>query len=108
MAAAVIDICRVEGISVPSELSIVGFDNTKIATMTLPKLSTIRQPMADFGARSAEILQSLISGSDDALDLPQDYGKMLPELVIRNSVKDLRNRDHALAQKLTPRESECT
>lgn len=108
MAAAVIDVCRVEGISVPSELSVVGFDDTKIATMTSPKLSTIRQPIAYSGSRAAEILQSLISNSEDVLDMPDDHGKMVPELVIRNSVKDLRNRDNLLAQKLTPRESECT
>jgi LacI family transcriptional regulator len=47
MAAAAIAAAHRRGLNVPAELTIVGFDDTQIATTLWPALTTIRQPIAD-------------------------------------------------------------
>ena len=48
------------GISVPKELSIVGFDDISLARQIFPALTTIRQPL---GAMAREATLALIEGS---------------------------------------------
>ena len=45
MAAGVIAAAHKSGISVPDELSIAGFDDSVIATVVWPQLTTVRQPI---------------------------------------------------------------
>ena len=54
MAAGVLHAARERGITVPDELSIVGFDDTSIAAHIWPPLSTVRWPIASM-ARSAAL-----------------------------------------------------
>jgi len=53
---------RAGGVSVPGDLSIVGFDDLYIASYTAPPLTTIRQPMKEMGRRAADILLRLVRG----------------------------------------------
>lgn len=46
MAAAAVGVAHRRGLNVPGDLSIVGFDDTAIATSIWPALTTIRQPVA--------------------------------------------------------------
>ncbi|QRM57884.1 LacI family transcriptional regulator (plasmid) [Sinorhizobium sp. BG8] len=43
---------RILGFSVPEDISVVGFDNTRYAALMNPPLTTIAQPTADIGERS--------------------------------------------------------
>ena len=46
------------GLRVPEDISIVGFDDLRLARMVTPRLTTIRQPFKDIGARAVdEIVQ---------------------------------------------------
>lgn len=45
MAAAVISVARGRGIAVPRSLSVVGFDDSEIASMIFPQLTTVRLPV---------------------------------------------------------------
>lgn len=56
MAAATIAAAYRRHIDVPGELSIVGFDDTSIAAIISPQLTTVRQPMADLAARAISLL----------------------------------------------------
>jgi LacI family transcriptional regulator len=56
MAAGVMAIAGHMGISVPDELSIGGFDDSSIASIVWPRLSTIRQPVKEMGERAADML----------------------------------------------------
>ena len=59
----------------------VGFDDVFLAAATSPPLTTIRQPLAQIGARAVEMLIEIIGGS-----LPRDHREIVsPELVLRAS-----------------------
>lgn len=53
---------RSAGVSVPGDLSVVGFDDLFVASYTSPPLTTVRQPMKEMGRRAAEIVLALLRG----------------------------------------------
>lgn len=44
------------GIRVPEDISVIGFDDTLMARMTIPALTTLRQPFRGMAARALELL----------------------------------------------------
>jgi LacI family transcriptional regulator len=56
MAAAAIAIAHRRNLDVPSDVTVVGFDDTSIATTIWPELTTIRQPVAKMSGRATELL----------------------------------------------------
>ena len=56
MAAAVAAIALGMGIRIPAELSIAGFDDTPIASLLWPALTTVHQPIADMASTAVEIV----------------------------------------------------
>ena len=44
------------GIRVPEQISVVGFDDSLLALMTVPPLTTVRQPLRRMGGRAVEVL----------------------------------------------------
>jgi DNA-binding LacI/PurR family transcriptional regulator len=67
------------GLSVPRDISIVGFDDNEFATQVFPPLTTVRQSFATVGARCMEILLALVDG------VPVDVTPAVPEIVVRSS-----------------------
>jgi len=70
------------GLSVPGEVSVVGFDDIQSAAYSTPSLTTVRQPLAEMGQRGAQVLLERI-GNNDA-EHPAEI-VMAPELVVRES-----------------------
>lgn len=62
MAAGVFAAAAELGLSVPQDLSIVGFDDTMIARLTNPPLTTVRQPVFDMACRATERLIEAADG----------------------------------------------
>ncbi|MBT3378436.1 MAG: LacI family DNA-binding transcriptional regulator [Lentisphaerae bacterium] len=60
MAFAVLDELRSLGLNVPGDVSVVGFDNSLIAPLASPPLTTIQQPLVAMGKRAAELLDEVI------------------------------------------------
>jgi LacI family transcriptional regulator, galactose operon repressor len=56
MAAAAIAMAHRNRLDVPAEISIVGFDDTRLATTIWPALTTIRQPVAAMARQATELL----------------------------------------------------
>jgi LacI family transcriptional regulator len=79
MAAGVVHAARERGIDVPSDLSIIGFDDTPIAAHIWPPLTTVRWPIISM-ARSAALKLLTSSGEEDE-DVPE------PSLFISRLVK---------------------
>ncbi|MFD6416388.1 LacI family DNA-binding transcriptional regulator [Streptomyces sp. NPDC060194] len=81
LALGAIRAARRRGLSVPADVSIVGFDDSAFMTATEPPLSTVRQPIEAIGRAAVDLLCSQIRGSQ------AHAGELLfePELVVRGS-----------------------
>ena len=58
MAAGVLSIAHQKGMKVPADLSIAGFDDTDLASLVWPGLTTMRQPIRAMAERAADLLFS--------------------------------------------------
>ena len=71
-----------QGLSIPKDLSVCGFDDTPSARVVWPQLTTVRQPIAEMASAAAEMLITRRFGQDD--DGPAD--RMLDfEIAMRDS-----------------------
>lgn len=68
MAIGFMNYCVDHGIKVPDDLSVVGFGDTKIASIYRPKLTTVSIPYYDIGAISIRALIKRIKHEADILD----------------------------------------
>lgn len=81
MAAGVIDAAIAATLGVPGDLRVVGFDDTRIAQLTRPRLTTVRVPMAEMGAAAIELLCKRLAEPDR----PSERVTLDTELVVRES-----------------------
>ena len=72
MAIGALEYCRTKGLKVPTDVSVVGFDDVAMAPLLTPRLTTVRQPADEMGMGAAELLIDLIQGETKP-DLPQPY-----------------------------------
>ena len=61
MAAAVVKTAREAGVDMPSQLSVAGFDDSDLASMISPALTTIRRPLSDMAKTATERLLAMIN-----------------------------------------------
>lgn len=66
MAAAVIAEAQRRGLDVPRDLTVVGFDDTLIASTIWPELTTIQQPIARMAAEAVDMLVAAVRGQAGA------------------------------------------
>ncbi|MBN9202335.1 MAG: LacI family transcriptional regulator [Microbacterium sp. SCN 70-18] len=64
MARGAMSVLTAAGIRVPEDISIVGFDDSPVATSVTPALTTMRQPSFAQGERMASILLDLLAGRE--------------------------------------------
>ena len=82
MAAGVIAAAHKSGISVPEELSIAGFDDSVIATVVWPQLTTVRQPIKEMAAAAVNMVTKQCRGQTEE----NSTARKLPvKLIIRES-----------------------
>lgn len=62
MAVGVLRAARVQRLTVPHDLSVVGFDDVESASITTPSLTTIKQPLQGLGRMGVEVLYRLLRG----------------------------------------------
>jgi LacI family transcriptional regulator len=55
-AFGALEACREHGLRVPEDMSIVGFDDVPQASLVYPKLTTVRQPLAQMGREAVNLL----------------------------------------------------
>lgn len=82
-AIGAITALREEGLRVPEDVSVVGFDDVLIASTTNPPLTTIHQPLRAMGQAAATTLLTVLRH-----EMPQPYPQAItvyPHLVVRSS-----------------------
>jgi DNA-binding LacI/PurR family transcriptional regulator len=81
MALGVVRGARRDGLDVPRDVSVVGFDDSLLMSSTDPPLTTVRQPIEAMGRGAVATLMSQIGGA------PVSTEELLfaPELVVRGS-----------------------
>ena len=77
MAAGALPVLQAAGRRVPTDVSVVGFDDILIAGTSDPPLTTVRQPLEEMGRAAADTLLATIRG--DAVEKQQ----LLPTSLIR-------------------------
>jgi LacI family transcriptional regulator len=60
LAIGAIRAARARGLSVPEDISVVGFDDVEQATMITPELTTVRQPLEEMGRMAVTLLTRLL------------------------------------------------
>ena len=69
------------GRRVPDHVSVVGFDDLRLAAHTTPPLTTVHQPAFEIAQRATQLLLDLAGGRD----VPQRLHLLEPGLVVRGS-----------------------
>jgi LacI family transcriptional regulator len=80
-ALGVIEAARERGLRIPEDLSVVGFDDTQIARMASPPLTTVRQPLREIGG--VALRTALRLAADEKID--SHHVELATSLVVRGS-----------------------
>jgi LacI family transcriptional regulator len=81
LAIGAIRVLKDEGIRVPEDISVIGFDNIESSNYYIPRLTTIHQPVDEIGEQAALILHRRINGGPSP-----DPETIIPhKLIIRES-----------------------
>ena len=62
VAIGALHAARGRGLSVPEDLSVVGFDDTAQAVIVTPKLTSVSQPLAELGRTGVSLLTRILDG----------------------------------------------
>ncbi|MEJ5257372.1 MAG: LacI family DNA-binding transcriptional regulator [Fervidobacterium sp.] len=85
MAIGAMQALKENGLKIPDEVSIVGFDDIELASYVIPSLTTVRRPMYQLGSFAAHMLLSVIQNKEaDISNVVLDVS-----LVIRDSTKKI-------------------
>ncbi|MEV0595808.1 LacI family DNA-binding transcriptional regulator [Nonomuraea cavernae] len=81
MALGAIRACRERGLSVPGDVSVVGYDDSPLIAHTDPPLTTVRQPVQAMAAAAVDTLLEAVAGA------PARHSELVfqPELIVRGS-----------------------
>jgi LacI family transcriptional regulator len=81
LAVWLLDICREEGLRVPEDISVVGFDNNILAITTRPRLTTVQSPLVELARTALMLFQQQLRGEKP----PPRPVLIEPHLVARDS-----------------------
>ncbi|MDP5255059.1 MULTISPECIES: HTH-type transcriptional repressor PurR [unclassified Vibrio] len=85
MALGLISRLQQNGLKVPEDISVIGYDNIELAEYFSPPLTTVHQPKRRVGKNAFEILMARIKNKQNE----RRVFEMHPEIVTRQSVKKI-------------------
>jgi len=86
MALGLIHALNQRGLDVPTDVSIVGFDDLEESKHFRPALTTFRQDFTEFGSLAIAMLQAQMQGEPEPKFVP-----LIPELILRESCSELES-----------------
>lgn len=79
---------RMVGLSIPGDLSLIGIDDSVLATYATPALTSVRQPFEAMGRAAVDALLKKLDQDEDAL--PGTVHTLDVELIVRDSTGSAR------------------
>jgi LacI family transcriptional regulator len=87
VAIGALHAARRRSLAVPDDLSVIGFDDTELARIVTPQLTSVRQPLGEMGRMGVSLLLRILEGQRvDALRV-----ELATKLVVRESTAPLRS-----------------
>ncbi|MBB3664594.1 LacI family transcriptional regulator [Prauserella sediminis] len=83
VAFALISSLGARGVSIPGEVSVMGFDGLELGSRSNPRLTTVRQPIADMGAIAIDLAEQLLNDGE------AQHVVLTPDLLIRASTAEV-------------------
>ncbi len=83
MAVGALSAASDMGCLLPRDISVIGFDDVKMAAYVRPALTTVRQPIEEIGKKAIDLLLEMIR--EDSAPDPLPRLLIEPELVVRES-----------------------
>jgi LacI family transcriptional regulator len=77
----VLEAARARGLRIPEDLSVVGFDDTELARLSSPALTTVRQPLQEMGKVALRTAMRLAADEE----VESHHVELATELVVRQS-----------------------
>jgi len=86
MAAGAMNCIHDHKLSVPEDISVIGFDGSQLTELVRPRLSSMEQPIEEMGRVTVDSLFDLIQGNENA---PKEDLILQHRLVVRDSCRAL-------------------
>ncbi|MEV4573378.1 substrate-binding domain-containing protein [Nonomuraea jabiensis] len=81
VALGVMEAARARGLRIPEDVSVVGYDDTQVARMASPPLTTVRQPLREMGGMALRTALRLAAGER----IDSRHVELATELIVRGS-----------------------
>lgn len=85
LANEVINVLSAEGLRIPEDISVTGFDDNIYARLSKPALTTVRQSVYEKGEQAVKLLMQRIRGEEVLVN----SFRLPVELIVRDSVKNI-------------------
>lgn len=86
MALGILEAARMRGVRVPQDLSVVGFDDTEVARVSSPPLTTVGQPLRRMGTVALRTALRVAAGEH----IDSHHVELATGLVVRESTAPVR------------------
>jgi DNA-binding LacI/PurR family transcriptional regulator len=92
------------GLRVPEDVSVIGFDDIKTAAFHNPRLTTIRQPLANMGRIAAQCVLNRLHGTERF----REQITVEPELIVRESTHAVQDTSQSSESRTIRKASAAT
>ena len=89
MALGVYRACEARGLSIPSHVSVVGFDGLPQTQWMNPRLTTVAQPLVQMGAAAVRLVLSGVTPGTSGPENPAPWEQLATTLLVRDSTAQL-------------------
>jgi LacI family transcriptional regulator len=74
VGAGIVKEAKLQGLQIPEDIAVIGFDDLPVAQLMEPSLTTVKQPIKEMGQKTMEIMVSMLTNQDkvneDVIELP--------------------------------------
>lgn len=74
------------GLRIPDDISVLGYDDIEMASVSMPPLTTVRQPKYEIGALSVETMLKRLESKNDFTRQPRQALELKTNIILRGSV----------------------